>query len=147
MKATLRHICLCRTAYMSWRTCVVKQIQSNQPILMAPKWMREWWQRQSSSHQPQFPEWWENLPPAVQKTARQQHHLCCWGYSHHLGTELLPVHGPSSPRCGGLLSLNVLLPGDRGRRQWEPFYVPNHEPPMVIERQRHTCSLLLDTVP
>ena len=30
MKATLRHICLCRTANMSWRTCVVvKQIQSN----------------------------------------------------------------------------------------------------------------------
>ena len=33
MKATLRHIYLCRTANMSWRTCVVvKQIQSNQPI-------------------------------------------------------------------------------------------------------------------
>ena len=32
MKATLRHIYLCRTANMSWRTCVVvKQIQSNQP--------------------------------------------------------------------------------------------------------------------
>ena len=32
MKATLRHIYLCMTAYMSWRTCVlVKQIQSNQP--------------------------------------------------------------------------------------------------------------------
>ena len=31
MKATLRHIYLCRTANMSWRTCVVvKQIQSNQ---------------------------------------------------------------------------------------------------------------------
>ena len=30
MKATLRHIYLCRTANMSWRTCaVVKQIQSN----------------------------------------------------------------------------------------------------------------------
>ena len=48
MKATLRHICLCRTANMSWRTCVVKQIQSNQPLLMAPKWMREWG---SGSHQ------------------------------------------------------------------------------------------------
>ena len=33
MKATLRHIHLCRTANMSWRTCVVvKQIQSNHPI-------------------------------------------------------------------------------------------------------------------
>ena len=30
MRATLRHIYLCRTANMSWRTCVVvKQIQSN----------------------------------------------------------------------------------------------------------------------
>ena len=29
--------------------------------------------------------------------------------------ELLPVRGPSSPRCGGLLWLNVLLAGDRGR--------------------------------
>ena len=33
MRATLRHIYLCRKANMSWRTCVVvKQIQSN-PIL------------------------------------------------------------------------------------------------------------------
>ena len=29
------------------------------------------------------------------KTARQQHHLCCLGYSHHPGTEMLPVHGPT----------------------------------------------------
>ena len=34
MKATLRHVYLCRTANMSWRTCVVvKQIQSNQHTL------------------------------------------------------------------------------------------------------------------
>ena len=32
----------------------------------------------SSNHQPPFPGWWDNLPPTVQKTARQQHHLCCW---------------------------------------------------------------------
>ena len=33
MKATLGHIHLCRTANMSWRTCVVvKQIQSNQQL-------------------------------------------------------------------------------------------------------------------
>ena len=25
----------------------------------------------SSSHQLPFPEWWDNLPPTVQKTARQ----------------------------------------------------------------------------
>ena len=91
----------------------------------------------SGSHQPPFPGWWDNLPLAVQRTARQQHHIWCWGYSHHPGTELLPVHGSSSP-------LNVLLAGDRGRR---PFYLPYHEPPLVIERQRHTCSLLLDTEP
>ena len=36
MKTTLRHIYLCRTANMSWRTCVVvKQIQSN-PIQRPP---------------------------------------------------------------------------------------------------------------
>ena len=29
----------------------------------------------SGSHQPPFPEWWDNLPATVQKTARQQHHL------------------------------------------------------------------------
>ena len=35
MKATLRHIYMCRTANMSLRTCVViKQIQSNQPTCM-----------------------------------------------------------------------------------------------------------------
>ena len=40
MKATLRHIYLCRTANMSWRTCVViKQIQSNQS-----NWRRRYWQ-------------------------------------------------------------------------------------------------------
>ena len=53
--------------------------------------------------------------------------------------------GPSSPRCSSLLWLNVLLAGDRGRRHREPFYLPYHEPPLVIERQRHTCSFLLDT--
>ena len=26
-----------------------------------------------------------------------QHRLCCWGYSHHFGTGLLPGHGPCSP--------------------------------------------------
>ena len=36
MKATLRHIYMCRTGNMSWRTCVVvKQIQSNPPPLGA----------------------------------------------------------------------------------------------------------------
>ena len=110
-----------------------------------------WWlqdERESGgtgSHQPPFPGWWDNLPSPVQKTARQQHHLCCWGYSHHLGTELLPLHGPSSPRCSSLLWLNILLAGNRGRTYWEPCYFPYHEPPLVIEWQRHTCAFLLDT--
>ena len=38
MKATLRHIYLCRTANMSWRTCVIiKQIQSNQQMFVCWK--------------------------------------------------------------------------------------------------------------
>ena len=150
MKATLRHIYLCRTANMSWRTCViVKQIQSNQPtiqmmfdnwtdvnesvVIIVPcmpsedtqpstrnarlrsqetwphwgseqmydlqarspsliqwvswstriawrslhQWLQNGWESVGSSgHQPPFPGWWDNLPPPVQKIARQQHHLC-----------------------------------------------------------------------
>ena len=94
-----------------------------------------------------FPEWWDNLPLLDQKIARQQYHLCCWGYSHHSGTELLPTHGPNPPRCNSLLWLNVLLAGDWGWRHWEPFYLPYHEPPLVVEWQRHTYSFLLDTKP
>ena len=85
-----------------------------------------------------FPEWWDNLQPLDQKTARQQHHLCCWGYSHHSDTELLLAHGPSSPRCNKLW-LNVLLIGDWEWRHWEPFYLPYHEPPLVVQWQRHSC--------
>ena len=112
--------------------------------MMAPKWTREWG---SGGHQPPFPEWWDNLPPTVQKTARQQHHLCSWGYSHQSGTELLPTHGPSPSWCGSLIWLNVLFAGNWGWRHWEPFYLPYHEPDLVIEWQRHTCSFLLGTKP
>ena len=111
--------------------------------LMAPKWMSGG----SSGHQPPFPEWWDHLPPFDQKIARQQHHLCCWGYSHHPRIELLPTHGPSPPRWNSLLWLNVLLAGDWGWRHWEPFYLPYHEPALVTEWQGHTCSFLLDTKP
>ena len=55
----------------------------------------------NGGHQPPFPDRWDNLPPTVQKTFRQQHHLCSWGYSHQSGTELLPTYGPSPPRCSG----------------------------------------------
>ena len=113
--------------------------------LMAPKWTREW--GGSGGHQPPFPDWWDNLPPTVQKTARQQHHLCRWGYSHQSGTELLPTHWPSPSWCSSLLWLNVLLAGNWGWRHWEPFYLPYHEPALVIEWQGHTCSFLLGTKP
>ena len=110
--------------------------------LMAPN------ERESSSgHQPPFPEWRDNLPPTVQKTARQQHHLCSWGYSHQSGTELLPTHGPSPSWCSSLLWLNVLFAGNWGWRHRVPFYLPHHEPALVIGWQWHTCSFLLGTKP
>ena len=62
-------------------------------------------------------------------------------------TELLPTHGPIPSRCCGLLWLNVLFTGNWGWRHREPFYLPYHEPALVIEWQRHTCSFLLDTKP
>ena len=99
----------------------------------------------SSGHQPPFPEWWDNLPPTVQKTARQQHHLCSWGHSHQFGAELLPTHGTSPSRCSCLLRLNVLFAGNWGWRHREPFYLPYHEPALVTEWQGHTCLFLLDT--
>ena len=90
-------------------------------------WSLYWWLQNeresggSGGHQPPFPEWWDNLPPTVQKTARQQHHLCCWGYSHQSGTELLPTHGPSPSWCGSLLWLNVLFAGNWGEDTENPF--------------------------
>ena len=98
--------------------------------LMAPKWTSEWC---SCSHQPPFPEWWDNLPPIVEKTARQQHHLCSWSHSHQSGAELLPTHRPSPSRRCCLLWLHVLFSGNWGWRHWEPFYLPYHEPAQVIE--------------
>ena len=112
--------------------------------LMAPKGMRGGGGG-SSSHQPPFRGWQDNLPPTVQKTVRQQHHLCSWGYSHHFGTELFPTHGFSSSRRSSLLWLNVLFVGNWGWTHWEPFYLSYHEPALAIERQGHTSSFLLDT--
>ena len=54
---------------------------------------------------------------------------------------------PSPSRCGSLLWLNVLFAGNWGWRHWEPFYLPYHEPALVIEWQGHTCSFLLGTKP
>ena len=111
-------------------------------ILMAPKWTGA-----AAVINHHFHHLWDNLPPTVQKTARQQHHLCTWGYSHQSGTEPLPTHGPSPSRCSGLLWLNVLFAGNWGWKHREPFYLPYHKPALVIEWQRHTCSFLLDTKP
>ena len=80
-----------------------------------------------------------------QKNDWQHHHLCCWGYRHHTGTGQLPAHGLSSPRCSSLHWLNVLLVGDLGWRHREPINLPYLKSTLVIERQRHTCSFLLDT--
>ena len=108
--------------------------------LMARKWTREWGQRRSSTaisrmvRQPAT-----NCP----KVARQQHHLCSWGYSHQSDTELLPTHGPSPSWCGSLLWLNVLFAGNWGWRHRETFYLPCHEPALVTGWQGHTCSFLL----
>ena len=116
-------------------------------------WSLHWWPQigweggGSSGHQLPFPGWWDNLLPTAQKTARQQHHLCSWGYSHHSGTELLPTHGSSSSRGSRLLWLNVLFTGNWGWRHRKPFYLSYHEPALVIEWQGHTCSFLLDTKP
>ena len=70
-----------------------------------------------------------------------------WGYSHQSGTELLPTHGPSPSWCDSLLWLNVLFAGNWGWRHREPFYLPYHEPALVIEWQGHACSFLLGTKP
>ena len=78
-----------------------------------------------------------NLPPTVQKTARQQHHLCSWGYIRQSGTELLPTHRPSPSWCCSLLWLNVLFAGNWGWKHREPFCLPYHEPALVIEWQGH----------
>ena len=43
--------------------------------------------------------------------------------------------------------LNVLFAGNWGWRHREPFYLPYHEPALVIEWQGHTCSFLPDTKP
>ena len=41
----------------------------------------------------------------------------------------------------------VLLAGNWGRRYWQPHHLPDHEYPLGIERQRHSCTLLLGARP
>ena len=61
--------------------------------------------------------------------------------------QLKSQHGPSPSWRGSLLWLNVLFAGNWGWRHREPFYLPYHEPALVIEWQGHTCSFLLGTKP
>ena len=58
---------------------------------------------------------------------------------------ILPTHGPSPSWCGSLLWLNVLFASNWGWRRREPFYLPYHEPALVIAWQGHKCSFLLGT--
>ena len=57
------------------------------------------------------------------------------------------AHGPSPSWCSSLLWRNVLFAGNWGWRHREPFYLPYHEPALVIEWQGHTCLFLLGTKP
>ena len=41
------------------------------------------------------------------KTPRQEHHLCCWGYSDHFVTRLLSAHGPCTAGYCGLLYVSM----------------------------------------
>ena len=88
-----------------------------------------------------------NLPPPIQSIARQRHFLGCRVYSHHAGTELLPIHGSSSSWCSSLPWLNILPTADWGWRHWEPFHLLDHKPPLVVEWQMHMTTFLLDTKP
>ena len=56
-------------------------------------------------------------------------------------------HMCSSSGCSSLLWLNVLFVGNWGWRHREPFYLPYHKLPLVIEWQGHMCLFLLDTKP
>ena len=112
--------------------------------LMAPKWMRELGQRRSSTaisrmvRQPAT-----SCPKDCQTTApssqlRLQPSIWHWTITNTWGQ-------PSW--CSSLLWLNALFAGNWAWRHREPFYLPYHEPALVIESQGHTCSFLLDTKP
>ena len=54
------------------------------------------------------------------------------------------------------MKMHLMLPPDPAIRDsvpqlspydWEPFYLPYDEPPLVIEWEGHTCSFLLNTKP
>ena len=115
-------------------------------------WNLHWWLQNegesggSSSHQPPFPKWGDNLSPTVQETTIQQPYLCCWGYSHQPGTEQLPAHGFTLSPCSSLLWLNVLFVGDGGE-DTENLIICHIMNLLVIEWHKHTCSFLLDTKP
>ena len=59
-------------------------------------------------------------------------------YYQHMG----PVHHDVIVYSDSMSCLQAVEGEDR-----EPFYLPYHEPPLVVEWQRHTYSFLLDTKP
>ena len=60
-------------------------------------------------------------------------------YYQHMG----PVHHHVIVYSGSMSCLQAI----GGEDTENPFYLPYHEPPLVVEWQRHTYSFLLDTKP
>ena len=213
----MRHIHLCRTANMSWRTCVVvKQIQSNpNPIGLK---VEEAMTSTEINAELVWPLRTPNFPPGTHDYDPKRHDLiegvskCMISgqeaqakfnefreaqgshdevytdgskmneragaaavINHHFQNgettcrqlskrlpdnstifvaEATPISlalnyyqhmGPVHHDVVSLLWLNVLFAGNWGWRHREPFYLPYHEPALVIEWHGHTCSLLLGT--
>ena len=66
-----------------------------------------------------------------------------WPFDFKVIQHLLNLHCLPIP----ILWLNVLFAGNWEWIHWEPFYLPYHEPTLVIEWQGHTCSFPLGTKP
>ena len=71
--------------------------------------------------------------------------MCC--FNIHKSNPCHTSDCAPTPLCIPTNGLNVLFAGNWGWRHREPFYLPYHEPALVIEWQGHTCSFLLGTKP
>ena len=63
------------------------------------------------------------------------------------GITILYLSQVTAACCHNLLWLDVLLAGNWGKRYWWPSDLPDHESPLGIERQRHSCQLRLGGKP
>ena len=88
-----------------------------------------------------------NLPTPVQKTTRQQHHLCYWGYIHHTGTELLhvsahdpPVHHDGVVSSGSMSCFQAIQGADI-----VSHFISHNLNLLWLLSGKVTCSFLLDT--